>query len=190
MIEITLHQILIILTFIARILPCSVEGIRQKSTAHDDSLHLLVWFSASCTVSWLLQAFILSYWKCCNQNRGQEDIRATLDVGLKSINEQLSKVAQQENLQQILSEVSSLPERVDTSTQKRNEELYKCLSRDLRACLLFPWESVIFMWAGSLSFSHPNSFQYYLEGNFTLPCVADKCDFHLAFSWAGNYLQP
>lgn len=88
-------------------LSLAVEGIRQKSTAHDDSLHLL--------------------------NRGQEDIRAMLDVGLKSINEQLSKVMQQEHLQQILSGVSSLPGRVDTSIQKHDEELYKCLSGDLRA---------------------------------------------------------
>ncbi|KAJ8433685.1 hypothetical protein Cgig2_002356 [Carnegiea gigantea] len=88
-------------------LSLEVEGIRQKSTAHDDSLHLL--------------------------NRGQEDIRAMLDVGLKSINEQLSKVVQQEHLQQILSGVSSLPGRVDTSIQKHDEELYKCLSGDLRA---------------------------------------------------------
>lgn len=88
-------------------LSLEVESIRQKSTAHDDSLHLL--------------------------NRGQEDIRAMLDVGLKSINEQLSKVVHQEHLQQILSEVSSLPGRVDTSIQKHDEELYKCLSGDLRA---------------------------------------------------------
>ena len=92
-----------------------------------------------------------------------------LDVGLKSINEQLSKVVQQEHLQQILSGVSSLPGRVDTSIQKHDEELYKCLSGDLRACLLFPRESMSFLCGqGAYLLATLNLFSIILtlKGNF------------------------
>lgn len=88
-------------------LSLEVEGIRQKSTVHDDSLHLL--------------------------NRGQVDIRASLDVGFKSISDQLSAITKQGKLEQILSEVINLPECIDTNIRKRNDELSKCLSGDLQA---------------------------------------------------------
>ncbi|KAL9234474.1 hypothetical protein vseg_009344 [Gypsophila vaccaria] len=84
-----------------------VEGIRQKSIAQDDALHLL--------------------------NRGQEEMKASLDKGLRSISNQLSKVTQQEKMQELLSIVMTLPAQIQSKIHKQIEELLRWISEDLQA---------------------------------------------------------
>ncbi|KAK9743007.1 hypothetical protein RND81_03G211000 [Saponaria officinalis] len=85
----------------------AVESIRQKSIAQDDALHLL--------------------------NRGLEEIKTSLDKGLKSISNQLGKVTQQEKMQEILSTVMTLPDQIQSKFQKQTEELSRWISGDLQA---------------------------------------------------------
>ncbi|XP_048504390.2 LOW QUALITY PROTEIN: putative recombination initiation defects 3 [Beta vulgaris subsp. vulgaris] len=86
-------------------LSLEVESIRQKSIAHQDSLHLL--------------------------NRAQEETRASLE----SISNQLRTIMQQVKIQEILLTVMSLREQINTNYQKQNDELSKCLSGDLQEIL-------------------------------------------------------
>ncbi|XVF26976.1 hypothetical protein REPUB_Repub14bG0066700 [Reevesia pubescens] len=53
-----------------------MEGIRQKLIAEDTTLHLM--------------------------NRGQEDIKASLDAGMKAISDQLNKDIYRDKLQDLL----------------------------------------------------------------------------------------
>ncbi|KMT06641.1 hypothetical protein BVRB_7g158080 [Beta vulgaris subsp. vulgaris] len=83
-------------------LSLEVEGIRQKSVAHHDSLHLLT--------------------------RTQEEIKTSLE----SISNQLLTIMQKDKNQEIILAVSNLREQIDFNYQKQNDELSKCLSRDLQ----------------------------------------------------------
>ncbi|XP_074279872.1 putative recombination initiation defects 3 [Silene latifolia] len=90
-------------------LSLSVEGIRQKSIAHDDSLHIL--------------------------NRGQEEIRTSLDAGLRSINNQLSRITPQEKMQEMMSKVMTLLEQMEANVREQTEDLSKCFSEDLQTII-------------------------------------------------------
>ncbi|KNA15819.1 hypothetical protein SOVF_094760 [Spinacia oleracea] len=91
-------------------LSLEVEGIRQKSICHHDSLHLL--------------------------NRTQEETKATLE----SISNQLLTIIQKDKSQEILLAVLKLQEQNDINyqnIQKHNDELPKYISgvtRDLKEC--------------------------------------------------------
>ncbi|XP_074321536.1 putative recombination initiation defects 3 isoform X2 [Silene latifolia] len=88
-------------------LSLAVEGIRQKLIAQDDSLHLL--------------------------NRGQEELKTNLDVGLRSVSNQLSNMYQKDQMQEIMSTVMTFPNQIQTIVHKQAEELSKWLSDDLQA---------------------------------------------------------
>ncbi|XP_021748609.1 protein PAIR1 [Chenopodium quinoa] len=83
-------------------LSLEVEGIRQKSIAHHDSLHLL--------------------------NRTQEEMKTSLE----SISNQLLTIMQKDKNQEVMMAVSNLQEKIDLNYQKQSDELSKCLSRDLQ----------------------------------------------------------
>ncbi|GMH22465.1 hypothetical protein Nepgr_024308 [Nepenthes gracilis] len=88
-------------------LSLELEAIRQKSIMQEDSIRLL--------------------------NRGQGDIRDILDVGFKSITDQLSKSADQDKLRETMSVVLNLPEHVEACLQKLKNELWRYFSREFQA---------------------------------------------------------
>ncbi|KAL9245375.1 hypothetical protein vseg_019037 [Gypsophila vaccaria] len=90
-------------------LSLAVEGIRQKSIAHDDFLHLL--------------------------NRGQEEIKTSLDAGFRSISNQLSNCTQQEKIQETISTVITLLNQIGADVRDQTEKLSKCFSGDLQAII-------------------------------------------------------
>ena len=49
------------------------------------------------------------------QNKGQEDLKASLDVGIKSMSEQLRKNENQDKLQEMFLVLSALPEKIEAS---------------------------------------------------------------------------
>ncbi|XP_021906204.1 protein PAIR1 isoform X2 [Carica papaya] len=83
------------------------ESIRQKLILHDTLLQLL--------------------------NKGQEDTKASLEAGIKSVSDQLSKDAYQERLQQIFLLLSAIPEQMGTSLRKLQNELCSTFIRDMQA---------------------------------------------------------
>ncbi|XVE73860.1 hypothetical protein DITRI_Ditri11bG0152200 [Diplodiscus trichospermus] len=85
-----------------------MEGIRQKLIAEDTSLQLM--------------------------NKGQEDIKTSLDGGMKAISDQLLKDIYQDKLQQIFLVLSALPERTEASLIKLQNELCSTFSNEIKAC--------------------------------------------------------
>lgn len=67
-----------------------------------------------------------------NQNKGQEDTKASLEAGIKSVSDQLSKDAYQERLQQIFLLLSAIPEQMGTSLRKLQNELCSTFIRDMQ----------------------------------------------------------
>ncbi|KAK6162322.1 hypothetical protein DH2020_002163 [Rehmannia glutinosa] len=49
-----------------------------------------------------------------SMSKGQEDIKTCLDMGLKSLSDQLKQIVNQENLGEIISKLSALSEKIDT----------------------------------------------------------------------------
>ncbi|GAV81729.1 hypothetical protein CFOL_v3_25183 [Cephalotus follicularis] len=83
------------------------EGIRQKLIVQDNLLQLM--------------------------NKGQEDIKASLDGGLKNLSDQLSKDLHQEKLQDIFLVLSSLPEQIRYSQLKVQNELSNTFIKEIQA---------------------------------------------------------
>ncbi|KAH9604120.1 hypothetical protein KSS87_010460 [Heliosperma pusillum] len=63
-------------------------------------------------------------------------MKTSLDVGLRSISNQLSNIPQKEKIQEIMSTVMTFPNQIQTIVHKQAEQLSKCLSEDLQACNL------------------------------------------------------
>ncbi|GAB2271712.1 hypothetical protein Dimus_038928 [Dionaea muscipula] len=84
-----------------------LEAIRQKIMVHEDSIHIL--------------------------NRGQENIRTSLDVGFKSIMELLSKNAREDKLQETLSAVLAFPRHIEAFMQNQKNEIWRFFSSELQA---------------------------------------------------------
>ncbi|PIN22833.1 hypothetical protein CDL12_04429 [Handroanthus impetiginosus] len=83
------------------------EGVRQKLIVHDDSLQSL--------------------------SKGQEDIKTRLDVGLKSVSDQLKQIKNQENLGEIIPMLSALSEKIDTQMVKLQNNLHQEFCKEMQA---------------------------------------------------------
>ncbi|XP_022757351.1 protein PAIR1-like isoform X3 [Durio zibethinus] len=83
-----------------------MEGIRQKLISEDTSLKLM--------------------------NKGQEDIKASLDGGMKAISEQLNMDIYRDKLQQIFLVLSALPEQTEASLLKLRNELCNTFTDEIK----------------------------------------------------------
>ncbi|XP_022757358.1 protein PAIR1-like isoform X9 [Durio zibethinus] len=83
-----------------------LEGIRQKLISEDTSLKLM--------------------------NKGQEDIKASLDGGMKAISEQLNMDIYRDKLQQIFLVLSALPEQTEASLLKLRNELCNTFTDEIK----------------------------------------------------------
>lgn len=70
-----------------------------------------------------------------NQSKVQEDIKTCLDMGLKSLSEQLKQILNQENSGEIVSSLSALSEKIDTQMVKLQNGLHKDFSKEIQACV-------------------------------------------------------
>uniref|UniRef100_A0A6N2MDZ0 Uncharacterized protein n=1 Tax=Salix viminalis TaxID=40686 RepID=A0A6N2MDZ0_SALVM len=84
-----------------------MEGMRQKLIVLDTSLQLM--------------------------NKGQEDVKFSLEGSLKSVSEQLSKDRYQDKLQQIFSALSTLPKQTETFLYKLQKELCTTFTKEIQA---------------------------------------------------------
>ncbi|KAK3004755.1 hypothetical protein RJ639_018400, partial [Escallonia herrerae] len=93
------------------------------------------------------------YWfyntkKYADQNKGQEDIKASFEGGLKSISDQLNQNICQDSLQKISSLLSGLPEKIEAYILKLQNDLCKTLTREIQACITLKliaaehWQSI------------------------------------------------
>nr|XP_048320842.1 putative recombination initiation defects 3 isoform X2 [Ziziphus jujuba var. spinosa] len=83
------------------------EGIRQKLVVQDSSLQLM--------------------------HKGQEDIRAIFEGGFKSISELVRKGTYQDKLQEIFLVLSALPEKIEATILKSQNELCNSVIKELQA---------------------------------------------------------
>ncbi|XP_015899764.2 putative recombination initiation defects 3 isoform X2 [Ziziphus jujuba] len=83
------------------------EGIRQKLVVQDSSLQLM--------------------------HKGQEDIRAIFEGGFKSISELVRKGTYQDKLQEIFLVLSALPEKIEATIIKSQNELCNSVIKELQA---------------------------------------------------------
>ncbi|XP_022770441.1 protein PAIR1-like isoform X2 [Durio zibethinus] len=84
-----------------------MEGIQQKLIAEDTSLQLM--------------------------NKGQEVIKASLDGSMKEISDQLNKDIYRDKLQQIFLVLSALPEQMEVSLIKLQNELCNTFTNEIKA---------------------------------------------------------
>ncbi|KAK3003505.1 hypothetical protein RJ639_019772 [Escallonia herrerae] len=121
-----------------------MESIRQKLIVHDNSLQLTVTIPCPVSMLPLLKCLFVSdrdeYWfyntkKYADQNKGQEDIKASFEGGLKSISDQLNQNICQDSLQKISSLLSGLPEKIEAYILKLQNDLCKTLTREIQACI-------------------------------------------------------
>ncbi|XP_058084228.1 putative recombination initiation defects 3 isoform X1 [Magnolia sinica] len=80
-------------------------GIQQKMIVHDNSLQLVL--------------------------KGEDDIKASLDVNLKAISDQLRKESNQHKLDKIESTLSALPVQIETRLLKLQNELYQTFIKEM-----------------------------------------------------------
>ncbi|XP_038996543.1 putative recombination initiation defects 3 [Hibiscus syriacus] len=84
-----------------------MEGMRQRLIAEDTSLHLM--------------------------NKGQEDIKASLDGSMKAISDQLNNAVYGDKLQNIFFVLSTLPEQMEASLIKLQNELCNSFTKEIKA---------------------------------------------------------
>ncbi|XVF29952.1 hypothetical protein REPUB_Repub16aG0015500 [Reevesia pubescens] len=84
-----------------------MEWIRLKLIAEDTTLHLM--------------------------NMGHDDIKASLDAGMKAILDQLNKDIYQDKLQQIFLVLSALPKQIKASLLKLQYELCNAFTNEIKA---------------------------------------------------------
>ncbi|GMI75894.1 ARABIDOPSIS THALIANA PUTATIVE RECOMBINATION INITIATION DEFECTS 3 [Hibiscus trionum] len=84
-----------------------MEWMRQRLIAEDTSLHLM--------------------------NKGQEDIKASLDGSMKAISDQLNNDIYGDKLQQMFLVLSALPEQVEASLIKLKSELCNTFTKEIKA---------------------------------------------------------
>ncbi|KAK1267652.1 Protein PAIR1 [Acorus gramineus] len=82
------------------------EGIRQKMTVHDNAMQMMM--------------------------KGDEEIKANLDASLKVIPNQLRKGFDHQKLQEISSEISKLPNLIDTCLLRFKAELNNIFTKELQ----------------------------------------------------------
>ncbi|XP_062086953.1 putative recombination initiation defects 3 [Humulus lupulus] len=83
------------------------EGIRQKLVVQDNLLQLMI--------------------------KGQEDIKASLDLGFKSTSDQVNKHTYQDKFQEIFSVLSTLPQKIEASIQKSQNEFRNSFAKEMQA---------------------------------------------------------
>ncbi|KAB2597699.1 protein PAIR1-like [Pyrus ussuriensis x Pyrus communis] len=89
-----------------------MEAMRQKLMAQDNSLHLMI--------------------------RGQEDFKTSLDGGIKSISEEVSKNTYQDKLQEIFLALSALPEKIgvtEAALLKSQNKLHDSFIKEMQKLL-------------------------------------------------------
>lgn len=117
-----------------------VDCWRDLPTANGNNTSL---FSSFCLLNWL--AFLL--WAAINlyflrqlrygkQNKGQEDIKASIDGGMKAISDQVNKDIYRDKLQQIFLVLSALPEQSEASLIKLKNELCNTFTNEIKACIM------------------------------------------------------
>ncbi|KAL6569522.1 hypothetical protein OROMI_014036 [Orobanche minor] len=84
-----------------------MKSVREKLIVQDDTLH--------------------------SMSKGQEDIKTCLDIGLKSVSEQLKKIVNQENFGEIISNLSALSEKYDTQMLKLQNDLQMDFHKEIQA---------------------------------------------------------
>ncbi|XP_022865661.1 protein PAIR1 [Olea europaea var. sylvestris] len=84
----------------------NTESIRQKLIVHDDLLQLM--------------------------NKGQEDIKASVDGGFKYLSDQLKQNINQENFKDIFSVISALSEKFDTQIMKLQNYLHETFTKEIK----------------------------------------------------------
>lgn len=70
------------------------------------------------------------------QNKGQEDIKASLAGGFKSISDQLSKDIYQDKLQEICLPVSAFPQQMEASILRLQDKPSKTLAKEMQVCMM------------------------------------------------------
>ncbi|KAL2461567.1 putative recombination initiation defects 3 [Abeliophyllum distichum] len=85
----------------------NTESIRQKLNVHEDSLQLMM--------------------------KGQEDIKAGVDGGFKSLSDQLKQNINQENFKEIFSLISALSEKFNTQIMKLRSDLHETFTKEIQA---------------------------------------------------------
>nr|XP_011469013.1 PREDICTED: protein PAIR1 [Fragaria vesca subsp. vesca] len=86
-----------------------MEAIQQKLMVQDSSLQLM--------------------------NKGQEDLKASLDVGIKSMSEQLSKNENQDKLQEMFLVLSALPEKIEASVLSSQNNIHSSFIKEMQKLL-------------------------------------------------------
>ncbi|XP_068314651.1 putative recombination initiation defects 3 [Pyrus communis] len=89
-----------------------MEAMRQKLMAQDNSLHLMI--------------------------KGQEDFKTSLDGGIKSISEEVSKNTYQDKLQEIFLALSALPEKIgvtEAALLKSQNKLHDSFIKEMQKLL-------------------------------------------------------
>ncbi|GER45248.1 basic-leucine zipper transcription factor family protein [Striga asiatica] len=69
-------------------------------------------------------------------SKGQEDIKMCLDVGLKSMTDQLKQKVNQESLEPIVSNISALSEKFETRLVKLQNDLHMDFCKEIQACAM------------------------------------------------------
>ncbi|XP_024175876.1 putative recombination initiation defects 3 isoform X2 [Rosa chinensis] len=68
-------------------------------------------------------------------NKGQEDFKASLDAGIKSMSEQLSKNENQDKLQEMFLVLSTLPEKIEASILSSQNNLHSSFIKEMQKLL-------------------------------------------------------
>lgn len=68
------------------------------------------------------------------QNKGQEAIKSCLDMGLKSLYDQLKQFMNQDNSGLTKSSLSDLSEKIDSQMVKLQNNLHKDFCKEIQAC--------------------------------------------------------
>lgn len=80
-----------------------------------------------------------------NQNKGQEDMKASIAGGFNLISDQLSKDIYQDKLQGIFKVVSALPKQVEASILRLQDKLGSTLSKEMQVCKMSYWKLPIYV---------------------------------------------
>lgn len=72
-----------------------------------------------------------------NQNKGQEDIKASVDGGFKYLSDQLKQNINQENFKDIFSVISALSEKFDTQIMKLQNYLHETFTKEIKVRKFF-----------------------------------------------------
>ncbi|KAL7121376.1 hypothetical protein ACP275_02G178400 [Erythranthe tilingii] len=83
------------------------KGVWQKLIVHDESLQ--------------------------SMKKGQEDIRSCLEMGLKSLSDQVKQIIDQESPREIISMLSALTEKIDSQMVKLQNDIHKDFCQEIQA---------------------------------------------------------